>query len=103
MGSLAHYACCGKEMLGWIREKMATQELALGGGRFSTSGLTIARNGTSACNDPCAPCKDCSTVAGNDSWDNAHTFDLSSRGERSGREPNALVQHVKRTGGSSDG
>jgi hypothetical protein len=24
MGSLAHYAYCGKEMLGWIREKMAT-------------------------------------------------------------------------------
>jgi hypothetical protein len=28
MGSLAHYACCGKEMLGWIHEKMATQESA---------------------------------------------------------------------------
>jgi hypothetical protein len=28
MGSRTHYACCGKEMLGWIHEKMATQESA---------------------------------------------------------------------------
>jgi len=26
MGSPTHYACYRKEMLGWIREKMATQE-----------------------------------------------------------------------------
>ncbi len=32
MGNLARYACYGKEMLGWIREKMATQESALKGG-----------------------------------------------------------------------
>jgi hypothetical protein len=35
---LARYACCGKEMLGWIREKMATQKSAPRGGtpsRFS--------------------------------------------------------------------
>jgi len=47
MGSPICYACCGKEMLGWIREKMATQALALGGGRFFTSNSTILGNGTS--------------------------------------------------------
>jgi hypothetical protein len=31
-------------MLGWIRKKMATQELALGGGRFSTSDSIVVRN-----------------------------------------------------------
>jgi len=58
MGSLVHYACCGKEMLGWIREKMATPESALRGGRFSASYSIIAGNDTSACNDPCVPSKD---------------------------------------------
>jgi hypothetical protein len=28
MGSPARYACCGKEMLGWIRKKIATPESA---------------------------------------------------------------------------
>jgi hypothetical protein len=34
MGNPIHYACCGKEMLDWIREKLATQESALGGSKF---------------------------------------------------------------------
>jgi hypothetical protein len=54
MGSLALYACCGKEMLGWIREKMAIQELAPGGGRFFASDPTAVGNGASAYNGPCA-------------------------------------------------
>jgi len=53
MGSPTHYACCEKEMLGWIREKMATQTSALRGGRFSTFGSTDAGNGASTCNHPC--------------------------------------------------
>jgi hypothetical protein len=68
-------------MLGWICEKMVIQELALGGGRFSASGSTAVGNNASACNDPCALGGDCSTAARNDFWDNAHTFDSSSRGE----------------------
>ncbi len=91
MGSLAHYACCEKEMLGQICEKIATQELALGGGRFSAFGSTIIGNSALVCSNPCAPSEGCSIVVGNDSWDNAHTYDSSSRGERLGKEPNALV------------
>ncbi len=53
MGSLIHYACCMKEMLGWIREKMAIQASTPGGGRFFASGSTIAGNGASAYNDLC--------------------------------------------------
>jgi hypothetical protein len=34
MGSLARYACCGKEMLGEIREKMAIPESAPGVASF---------------------------------------------------------------------
>jgi hypothetical protein len=34
-------------MLGWIREKMATQESALGGVRFSASDSIVVRNGPS--------------------------------------------------------
>jgi hypothetical protein len=45
MGSTTHYACDGKEMLGWIREKMAIQELALGGGKFFAFDLTVVGNG----------------------------------------------------------
>jgi hypothetical protein len=47
MGSLVHYASYGKKMLGWIREKMVTQESALGGGRFSVSDSIVVRNGPS--------------------------------------------------------
>jgi hypothetical protein len=47
MGSPTHYACCGKEMLGWIREKMATQESTQGGGRFFAPDLIVVRNGPS--------------------------------------------------------
>jgi hypothetical protein len=103
MGNLARYACCGKEMLSWIREKMATQELALGGGKFFAFGSTIVGNGTLACNGLCVGGGDCSTTARNGSWDNAHTSNPSSRGERLGGEPSTLVQHVQHTGGSSDG
>jgi hypothetical protein len=34
-------------MLGWIREKMATQESAPGGGRFFASDLIVVTNGPS--------------------------------------------------------
>jgi hypothetical protein len=47
MGSLAHYACCGKEMLGWIHEKMAIQELTLRGGRFFAFDSIVTGNGPS--------------------------------------------------------
>jgi hypothetical protein len=57
MGSLAHYACCGKEMLGSIYEKMATQELAPGSGKFSAFSST----------GPCTTGGDCSTATGNGS------------------------------------
>jgi len=67
MGSLVRYACYGKEMLGRIREKMATPKSAPGGGRFSTSGSTIVGNDALICNDPCAPIGDCSIIAGNGS------------------------------------
>jgi len=55
MGSPTRYACCGKEMLGWIREKMVIPESAPISGKFSASGLTTIGNDTSAYNDPCAP------------------------------------------------
>jgi hypothetical protein len=58
MGSPVRYVCYEKEMLGWIREKMATLELAPKDGRFSTSDSTIAGNDTLACNDPWAPGED---------------------------------------------
>jgi hypothetical protein len=67
MGNLIHYAQCGKEMLGWIREKMATQESTPSGGRFFAFGSTVVGNGASTCNNPCAPSENCSTVARNDS------------------------------------
>jgi len=67
MGSLTRYACCGKEMLGRIREKMATPESAPGGGRFSASDSTTVGNDALACSDSCAPIRDCSIVVGNDS------------------------------------
>jgi hypothetical protein len=47
MGSLVHYACYEKEMLGWIREKMAIQESAQGGGSFSAPDSIVVRNGPS--------------------------------------------------------
>jgi hypothetical protein len=80
-------------MLGWIYEKMATQKSTIGGGKFFASGLT----------NPCATGGDCSTAAGNSSWDNACTSDLSSRGEKLGKGPSTLVQHAQCTNGSSDG
>jgi hypothetical protein len=43
MRSPTCYACCEKEMLGWIREKMATQESALRGGRVFTSSSIATR------------------------------------------------------------
>jgi hypothetical protein len=82
---------------------MATQESTPGGGRFSTSDSTIVGNDALACSNPCAPSEDCSTAVGNGSWDIAHTSDLSSKGERPGRELSVLVQHTQHTSGSSDG
>jgi len=67
MGSPAHYACYRKEMLGWIREKMATQESALRGGRFFASGSIVIGNGASACNNPCIIGGGYSTTIGNGS------------------------------------
>jgi hypothetical protein len=70
---------------------------------FSTSSPTAVGNGASAWSGPCATGGDYSIATGNGSWDNTHTFDLSSRGERLGREPNILVQRAERIGGSLDG
>ncbi len=81
----------------WARSM--NQESTPGGGRFSTFGSTIIGNDASTCNNLCTLGEDCSTAVGNDSWDNAHTSDLSSRGERSGIETSVLVQHTQRTGG----
>jgi hypothetical protein len=82
---------------------MAIQESTPGGGRFFAFGLITARNGASACNDSCTLGEDYSTAVGNDSWDNAHTFDSSNKGERLGKELNTLVQCTQHMGGSSDG
>jgi hypothetical protein len=89
----------------WVRsvKKMATQESVPGGGKFSASGSIVARNSASSCSDSCAPSEDYSIAAGNGSWDNAHTSDPFSRGERPNKKPNALVEHTQRTGGSLDG
>jgi hypothetical protein len=54
-------------MLGWIREKMAIQESALGGGMVFTFGSTVVGNGASICSDLCALGKDYSNTARNDS------------------------------------
>jgi hypothetical protein len=78
-------------MLGWIREKMAIQALAPGSGRFSTSGSTVTKNGASTYSDSCILGEDYSIVVGNGSWGNAHTSDLSSTCERSGKKLSALV------------
>ncbi len=94
LGKAWKKCCCKKEMLGSIREKMVTLESAPKGGRFSASGSTTTRNGTSACNDPCTPRGDCSTSIKNGSWDNAHTSNLSSRGKTLSKEPNTLVQRA---------
>jgi hypothetical protein len=89
-------------MLGWIHEKMATQKSTLGGGKFYTSGSTAVENNALACNDPCALGRGCSTAVGNGSWDNAHTSNPSSRGERLGGEPSILVQHTQHIRGNSN-
>ncbi len=103
MGSSTRYACCGKEMLGWIREKIVIQESTPRGGRIFASGSIAAENGASTYNDLCAPSGDYSIATGNGSWDNSHTFDPFSRGERLGEEPSTLVQDTQHTSGSSDG
>jgi hypothetical protein len=82
---------------------MAIQESTPGGGKFSTSSLIAVGNGALACSNLCIPSKDCSTVVGNSFWDNAHTSNPSSRGERLGGESSTLVQHAQRTCGSSNG
>jgi len=58
MGSPVRYACCGKEMLGWIREKMAIPESTPRGGRFFASGSIAVGNDISACSNPCPPSRD---------------------------------------------
>jgi hypothetical protein len=82
---------------------MATQESALGGGRFHASGSTVTKNNTSTYSDSCVPSEDYSTVVGNGSWDNAHTSNLSNWGERLGGKPSILVQCAQCTGGSPNG
>jgi hypothetical protein len=67
MGSPTRYACYEKKMLGWIHEKMATQESTPGGGRFSTFDSMVVENGTSTCNGSCITSEGYSTVAGNGS------------------------------------
>jgi hypothetical protein len=47
MGSPVHYSYCGKEMLGWIREKMATQESVRRSGKFFAPDSIVVRNGPS--------------------------------------------------------
>jgi hypothetical protein len=53
MGSLACYVCCRKEMLGWICEKMVTQELAPRGDKFFASNPTVVGNMASTCSGSC--------------------------------------------------
>jgi hypothetical protein len=84
-------------MLRWIREKMANQESALRGGMFSTFGSIVVGNGTLTCSNLSVIGEDCSTTVGTGSWDNAHTSNPSSRGERPSREPSVLMQHTQRT------
>jgi len=91
MGSPARYACCGKEMLGWIHEKMVILESTPRGGRFFASSLITIGNSASTCNDPCTPGEDYSIVTRNSSWDNAHTSDLFSKGKKLGREQSTLL------------
>jgi hypothetical protein len=43
------------------------------------------------------------TITKHGSWDNTHTSDLSSKGERLDGKPSTLVQHAQRMGGRSDG
>jgi hypothetical protein len=69
-------------MLGWIREKMDTQESTPRGGRFFASGSIIVGNDALACSNPCVLGENYSVAVSNSFWDNAHTFDSSSRGER---------------------
>ncbi len=73
------------------------------GVNFFASDSSVVGNGTLACNDPCALSEDCSTAIRNGSWNNTHTSDPSSRGERLGGKPTTLVQHTQCTGGSLDG
>jgi hypothetical protein len=89
--------CWAGSMKKWLLESAPV------GGRFSAFGSTTTRNGTSAYNGPCALGGDYLTTAGNGYWDNAHTFDPSSRGKRLGEEPSTLVQHAQHTNGSIDG
>jgi hypothetical protein len=58
MGSPARYACYEKEMLGWIREKMATQESAT---QESATQEVVGFLPTS----PCVAGRDCSIAIGN--------------------------------------
>ncbi len=63
---------------------MVILKSALGGGKFFASGSITIGNGVSTCNDPCAPGEDCSTIARNGSWDNAHRSNPSNMGKRLG-------------------
>jgi hypothetical protein len=82
---------------------MATQELALGGSRFSAIGLSAAGNDSLAYSDLCALGGGYSIATRNDYWNNAHTSNPSSRGERPGEKPNTLVQRAQCMSGSSNG
>jgi hypothetical protein len=70
---------------------MATQESAPRGGRFFAFGSTITKNDALVCNDLCAPGRDYLITYRNGSWDNAHTSNPSSKGERLGGKLSTLV------------
>jgi hypothetical protein len=58
---------------------------------FFAFGSTVVGNNASTCINSCVLGEDCLTAVGNGSWDNAHTSNPPSRGERLGEEPRTLV------------
>jgi len=63
---LLYYNCVSTVTKDRILGK-AWEALTLGGGKFSASNSITVGNGTSACNDPCAPGRDYSIAVGNSS------------------------------------
>jgi hypothetical protein len=70
---------------------------------FSTSGSTVTRNDASTYSDSCVLGGHFSIAARNGSWNNVHTSDPSSRGQKMGGESSTLVQRAQHIGESSDG
>jgi len=69
---------------------MAIQELALKGGKFSTSSSIVDKNDALTYSGPCTITRGYSIVTKNGSYYNAHTSDLFKKGERLGWEPSTL-------------